>query len=288
MKTIFGPAGNAVSFAQAGFQATKDAPAWIAAKGLTAYEYQCGRGVRIGSETAGLIGQEAQKHGIQLSLHAPYFINLSTDEAEKKQKNIGYVLESCRAARDMGADRIVVHTGGVGKKRTRDAAMANSRVNVREILAAKEDAGYTDITICLETMGKINVIGTAQEIMELVALDDRLLPCIDFGHLNARTHGEMATREEVAALFDLMEQTIGIERAKIFHSHFSKIEYSKGGEVRHLTFSDEIYGPPFEPIAAENAARGYTPRFICESAGTQAEDAVTMMHIYQNYMKQTG
>lgn len=287
MKTIFGPAGNAVSFAQAGFQATKDAPAWIAAKGLTAYEYQCGRGVRIGSETAGLIGQEAQKHGIQLSLHAPYFINLSTDEAEKKQKNIGYVLESCRAARDMGADRIVVHTGGVGKKRTRDAAMANSRVNVREILAAKEDAGYTDITICLETMGKINVIGTAQEIMELVALDDRLLPCIDFGHLNARTHGEMATREEVAALFDLMEQTIGIERAKIFHSHFSKIEYSKGGEVRHLTFSDEIYGPPFEPIAAETAARGYTPRFICESAGTQAEDAVTMMHIYQNYMKQT-
>lgn len=288
MKTIFGPAGNAVSFAQAGFQATKDAPAWIAAKGLTAYEYQCGRGVRIGSETAGLIGQEAQKHGIQLSLHAPYFINLSTDEAEKKQKNIGYVLESCRAARDMGADRIVVHTGGVGKKRTRDAAMANSRVNVREILAAKEDAGYTDITICLETMGKINVIGTAQEIMELVALDDRLLPCIDFGHLNARTHGEMATREEVAALFDLMEQTIGIERAKIFHSHFSKIEYSKGGEVRHLTFSDEIYGPPFEPIAAETAVRGYTPRFICESAGTQAEDAVTMMHIYQNYMKQTG
>ena len=271
MKTIFGPAGNAVSFAQAGFQATKDAPAWIAAKGLTAYEYQCGRGVRIGSETAGLIGQEAQKYGIQLSLHAPYFINLSTDEAEKKQKNIGYVLESCRAARDMGADRIVVHTGGVGKKRTRDAAMANSRVNVREILAAKEDAGYT-----------------AQEIMELVALDDRLLPCIDFGHLNARTHGEMATREEVAALFDLMEQTIGIERAKIFHSHFSKIEYSKGGEVRHLTFSDEIYGPPFEPIAAETAARGYTPRFICESAGTQAEDAVTMMHIYQNYMKQTG
>lgn len=71
------------------------------------------------------------------------------------------------------------------------------------------------------------MIGTAQEIMELVALDDRLLPCIDFGHLNARTHGEMATREEVAVLFDLMEQTIGIERAKIFHSHFSKIEYSK-------------------------------------------------------------
>ena len=165
--------------------------------------------------------------------------------------------------------------------------MENSRANVRLLLDAKDAAGYDAITICLETMGKINVIGTAEEIMELVALDDRLLPCIDFGHLNARTHGGMCTREAVAALFDLMEHTIGIQRARQFHSHFSKIEYGKGGEVRHLTFADTIYGPDFEPVAMETAARGYTPRFICESAGTQAEDAAAMMSIYHKYMKQT-
>lgn len=287
MKALFGPAGNSDAFAAAGFRATVDAPAWIAQMGLTAYEYQCGRGVRIGTGTAGQIGQAARDNGITLSLHAPYFINLSTDEDGQREKNVQYVLDSCRAAHDMGADRIVVHTGGVGKKRTREKAMENSRSNVRMILAAKDAAGYDDVTICLETMGKINVIGTAAEIMELVALDDRLLPCIDFGHLNARTHGGMRTREDVAALFDLMENTIGMERAHMFHSHFSKIEYGKGGEVRHLTFADETYGPEFEPVAMEAAARGYTPRFICESAGTQAEDAAVMMSAYQKYMKET-
>ena len=274
MNVLFGPAGNSDAFTQAGFRATADAPAWIAKMGLTAYEYQCGRGVRVGTETAQRIGQAAREHGIALSLHAPYFINLSTDEAEQQEKNLRYLLDSCRAAKDMGADRIVVHTGGVGKKRTREQAMENSRSNVRLLLDAKDAAGYDTITICLE-------------IMELVALDDRLLPCIDFGHLNARTHGGMCTREAVAALFDLMENTIGIQRARSFHSHFSKIEYGKGGEVRDLTCSVTLYGPEFEPVAMDTAARGYTPRFICESAGTQAEDAVTMMSTYQKYMKQT-
>lgn len=284
MKALFGPAGNAESFAAAGFRATADAPAWLAQMGLTAYEYQCGRGVRVGTETAQKIGQAAQENGVTPSLHAPYFINLSTDTEEQREKNVRYVLESCRAAQDMGADRIVVHTGGLGK-RSREAAMENSRYNVRTLLDQKEAAGYDSVTLCLETMGKVNVIGTAEEIMELVALDDRLMPCIDFGHLNARTHGGMCTREDVAALYDLMENTIGVARARQFHSHFSKIEYGKGGEVRHLTFADTVYGPEFDAVAQETAARGYTPRFICESAGTQAEDAVSMMRCYQKYMK---
>lgn len=133
MKALFGPAGNAESFAAAGYRATVDAPAWLARMGLTAYEYQCGRGVRVGTDTARMIGQAARENGITLSLHAPYFINLSTDTEEQREKNARYVLESCRAAQDMGADRIVVHTGGLGK-RSREEAMENSRYNVRGLL----------------------------------------------------------------------------------------------------------------------------------------------------------
>lgn len=287
MKTRFGSAGNALSFRQAGFRATKDAMAWIAPMGLTAYEYPCGRGVRVGDTTAAQIGQAARENGICLSLHAPYFISLSADDAAQREKNTRYLLDSCRAARAMGADRIVVHTGGVGKHRTRAQAMQNTRANVRRLLEEKDAAGYADITLCLETMGKTNVIGTAEEIFALVALDDRLLPCIDFGHLNARTQGGLRTREQVAALFDRMEQTIGETRARVFHGHFSKIEYGSHGEIRHLTFADTVYGPDFAPVAAELASRGYTPRLICESAGTQAEDAAAMLRIYQSYTNQS-
>lgn len=278
MEIKFGPAGNAQSFAEAGFKATVDAPRWLHEMGLNAYEYQCGRGVNIGEETARKIAAQAALYDIAMSLHAPYYINLSNRDEERVQKNIGYVLASCQAATWLGADRIVVHTGGVGKQ-SRTKAFENTKENVRDILNAVEQAGYTT-TICLETMGKQSVIGSAEEIFELVALDDRLLPCIDFGHLNARTCGKCSTEEEFAQVLDLMENTIGTERARVFHSHFSHIEYGPKGEVRHLTFADEQYGPDFAPLAKLIAQRGWTPRFICESAGTQAEDAKQMMDMY--------
>lgn len=276
----FGPAGNSESFAAEGHKKSEDAPAWLAARGLTAFEYQCGRGVHVGAETAQKIGAAAAANGIQMSVHAPYFINLSSEEHERVEKNIAYVLDTARAAAALGAQRMVVHCGGQGKL-TRERAMRNTHENVRRILCALDEAHLTGCTVCLETMGKKSVLGSAEEVCELVAADDRLLPCIDFGHLNCRTGGGMRTRVDVQRLFDRMENTIGIERTRVFHAHFSHIEYNDKGEVRHLTFADTVYGPDFLPVAQETAARGYAPTFICESAGTQAEDAAFMMELYR-------
>ncbi len=276
----FGPAGNSESFAAEGHKKSEDAPAWLAARGLTAFEYQCGRGVHVGAETAQKIGAAAAANGIQMSVHAPYFINLSSEEYERVEKNIAYVLDTARAAAALGAQRMVVHCGGQGKL-TRERAMRNTHENVRRILRALDEAHLTGCTVCLETMGKKSVLGSAEEVCELVAADDRLLPCIDFGHLNCRTGGGMCTRADVQRLFDRMENTIGIERTRVFHAHFSHIEYNDKGEVRHLTFADTVYGPDFLPVAQETAARGYAPTFICESAGTQAEDAAFMMELYR-------
>src|SRR5699024_5199834 len=97
MEIKFGPAGNSQSYTDAGFKATVDAPRWLHEMGLTAYEYQCGRGVNIGEDTARKIGAQAALYDIALSLHAPYYINLSSREDERIEKNIGYVLASCRA-----------------------------------------------------------------------------------------------------------------------------------------------------------------------------------------------
>lgn len=279
-KAKFGPAGNSESFAAEGYKKSEDAPAWLAAKGLSAFEYQCGRGVRCGAETALKIGAAARAHGIQMSIHAPYFINLSSEETERMEKNVGYVMETAQLAVPLGATRMVVHCGGQGKL-TRERAMRNTHENVKNILRALDEAHLTGCMVCLETMGKKSVLGSAKEVCELVAADDRLLPCIDFGHLNCRTNGGLSTREDVVRLFDLMENTIGVERTRIMHAHFSHIEYNDKGEVRHLTFADTVYGPEFLPVAQEAAARGYAPTFICESAGTQAEDAVTMMELYE-------
>jgi len=109
------------------------------------------------------------------------------------------------------------------------------------------------------------------------------VPCIDFGHLYARSLGADDGPEAFSRMLDRVEEILGPDRASRFHSHFSHIEFTpNGGEKRHRTFDDDGgYGPDWAPLAAEVARRGWAPTFICESAGTQAEDALAMKKIYQ-------
>ena len=279
MKPLFGPAGNCDSFNRA-YKGTVHAPRWLRELGLDCYEYQCGRGVNLGEDTARRIGAAAAEHGIQMSLHSPYFINLSSREPERVEKNLRYIAESCRAIDWMGGDRVVVHCGGLTGM-TRQEALENTVANLAQALQMLEEQGLAHIRLCIETMGKLNVLGDAEEVFAICKSDARLLPCIDYGHLNARTQGGMNSREAMRALLDRMAAVLGEERAAAHHAHFSKIEYSKGGEVKHLTFEDAEYGPEFAPLAEELSLRGWKPRIICESAGTQAEDALEMKRIYQ-------
>lgn len=285
MKPLFGAAGNSDSFLRE-YKSSVHAPAWLRARGLDCYEYQCGRGIHLGEDTARSIGEAAKQAGIAMSLHAPYFINLSGNTPERIEKNTEYILQSAKICDAMGGDRIVVHCGGLSGME-RETAFANTQENLRLALRALEQAGLERIRICIETMGKVRVLGDADEILRLCAADERLLPCIDFGHLNARTQGGMQTEADFAFLLDQLKDRLGEERGSRFHAHFSKIEYSGGGEVRHLTFADTVFGPPFEPLAAALAKRGLAPRILCESAGTQAEDAVQMKTIWETAVSQT-
>ena len=99
--------------------------------------------------------------------------------------------------------------------------------------------------------------------------------------MNARTLGGLQSFEDFEKIFGAIENRLGISRLHEFHSHFSKIEYTTGGEKKHLTFSDEVYGPNFEPVMELTAKKNCSPIFICESDGTQAEDAATMRKYYE-------
>ena len=279
MSAKFGPAGNCGSFSQT-HKSSLDAPAWIAEFGLDCYEYQCGKGVRVGEDTARKLGENARAAGITLSLHAPYFINLANPE--RILQNNGYVLVSCALAEWMGAGRVVVHTGAL-MGRSRREALDIARRGMTALLSVVDTAGLGHIALCPETMGKINQLGDLEEVLELCTLDGRLVPCIDFGHLYARSLGADDGPEAFSRMLDRVEEVLGRERASTFHSHFSHIEFTPGGgEKCHRTFDDDGgYGPDWAPLAAEIARRGWSPTFICESAGTQAEDALTMKRTYE-------
>ena len=283
MSARFGPAGNAENFP---YKSSADAPKWLRQLGLDCYEYQCGKGVHVGEETARRVGQAAQENDIVLSLHAPYFINLANPDPQALEKTIGYITGACLVAGWMGAGRVIIHSGAL-MKRTRREAMDTALRSLKAVIQACDDGGFGHISLCPETMGKINQLGDLDEVLELCTVDERLVPCVDFGHLYARSLGALDGAEAMDAMLDRMKAVLGEARARVFHSHFSHIEFTpNGGEKCHRTFADDGgYGPDWSPLAAAVARRGWSPTFICESAGTQAQDALEMKRIYLRQMQ---
>lgn len=275
----FGTAGLADSYAVKKFDPAAIA-AYTAGFGLTAFEYQCGRGVRLAHDKAHALGEACAARCIALSVHAPYYISMSSLEEDKRLHSIDYLLQSCALVKALGGKRVIFHSGSCGKQ-SREEALEKALDTMERAVKACDEAGYGDCILCPETMGKVNQLGTLDEVLALCGVDERITPCIDFGHLNARTLGGIQSKADYAAILDRMAEALGDERARRFHVHFSRIEYSKGGEKRHWTFAETQFGPEPQPLMELLAERGLAPVVICESAGTQAEDACTMQQMYR-------
>lgn len=277
MAISFGPGGNSLSWGKRKFP--DDLPEYLHSMGLNGYEVECGRGVRLGART-GMLPEIAEKSGIYVTLHAPYYISLSSVVEETRLKSVEYILQSAQAARTVGAKKIVVHSGSCGKI-SREEALALAADTLKRAQAALDEAGYSDIIICPETMGKINQLGTLEEVVSLCGTDERFLPCVDFGHLNARTLGGIKGKADYEQILDYIEHKLGHDRLSRMHIHFSRIEFTTGGEKRHVTLADKQWGPDYEPLMEELARRRLSPSIICESDGTQAEDAAEMKRYYE-------
>lgn len=275
----FGPSGNSESFYAAGFSHTEQSAKFVKDMGLDCFEYSFGRGVRMTESKAISIGDAFLKQGIEISVHAPYYINFANPSDESAQKSYGYVLESAKILKLMGGSRCVFHPATQGKADRESAvSLAEERMKIlRDYIYLNN---LQDLKFCPETMGKLAQIGTLEEIVRLCKIDEVYLPAIDFGHINAREQGSLKTVSDYKIRLEYMIGELGYDRVKHFHVHFSKIQYSAKGEVRHLTFEDNVYGPEFEPLAVALKDLKLEPFIVSESAGTQAEDALIMKRIY--------
>ncbi len=101
--------------------------------------------------------------------------------------------------------------------------------------------------LCPETMGKVNVFGTIEEISRLVK-ETGCGFCIDFAHILARYKDY--NFDEVKKLFP----------QKHWHIHFSGIEYNDKGERRHLRVKESEWKTVLTNLPKD---KSYT--VICES-----------------------
>ncbi len=275
----FGPSGNSTAFALAGYKNSEDSAKWVKDMGLSCFEYSFGRGVNMSDEKAVSIGEAFRTAGVEISVHAPYYINFSNPEEENAKKSYGYVISSAEKVKLMGGKRVVFHPASQGKT-TREKAVELCLSRLKTLRDIIYEKGLSDLIYCPETMGKIGQIGTIEEVVSFCKIDKIYTPAVDFGHINARECGSLKTESDFTDRLSYMIDELGFERMKNFHVHFSKIEFTAKGEVRHLTFEDERYGPNPEHFISAIKKLGLEPYVVCESAGTQDVDALNMQKTY--------
>lgn len=277
----FGPSGNDEQFYSDGFSKTIDAFKWVKNLGLDLFEYSLGNGITLKMDTAEKMGIEAEKNGIEVSIHAPYFINFANPSEESKQKSINYCINSLKLLRAFKGKKCVVHSGSQ-LKQERNEALKVLYNGYDALLNEIYKQNLGDMYICPETMGKYTQIGSYKEIIDLCTLDKCLIPTLDFGHINCVMQGKLKTEDDYKQIIDYSLEKLGRFKTENLHIHFSKIEYSEKGEMKHLDYSNEIYGPDFAPLANVLKEYNLSPTVICESKGKMATDALILKNIYNN------
>ena len=275
----FGPSGNSEAFFAAGNDKSEQSAVWVKSMGLDCFEYSFGRGVNISDAKAESIDRAFKSAGVEISVHAPYFINLANPDDEMAEKSFNYIIDSAKKCLLMGGNRVVFHPASQGKMK-REQAVLLTKERIKALAEKIYAENLTAVKFCPETMGKQGQIGTVEEITEFCKVDEVFTPCVDFGHVNARECGSLKTEEDFIKRLEYMISELGYSRMQNLHVHFSKIEYSAKGEIRHLTFKDDKFGPDYKPFLTAVKKLNLTPYIVSESAGTQDIDALTMKNYY--------
>ncbi len=260
-KFKFGPAGKPLSYRGS----MHGVPGFLRGIGLNAFEYQAVRGVRISEEQARELGLEASKNGVLVSLHAPYFINLSSLSEPTLTASVERLCESVRASMHMNAYVVVFHPGYYRGSTPREAL--NRTISaLKKVEEFRNSINAASVWLGPETVGKASQLGSLEENIEICRAISSCRPVIDWAHIYARTRGSLITSiDHVIKVVEEVERELGSGPVKPLHMHFSKIEYGRGGEREHHALSEASYGPSFELVCKGLTQVGVEGVFISES-----------------------
>ncbi len=228
-------------------------------KGLRACEIAFTYSIYIKSADAVQIGKKAKELGIELSIHAPYWVNLNSVEKEKREATQKRILDCCRIGELLGAKVVVFHPGYYGDDRDKTYEMVKKGIaNMMRVI--KEN--NWKIKIAPETMGKVNVFGSANEISNLVK-ETGCSFCIDFAHILARN--KRVDYPAIARAFPNKE----------WHVHFSGIVYGEKGEKNHRTTEKKEWEELLRHLPRDKKIR------IINESPTMVEDSLEGLNVWE-------
>lgn len=249
---------------------------------ISAMEVEFVQGVHMKDELAAQVGAEAKKLDISLSVHAPYFINLCSDDELKMKNTHRHILSSAQASHYLHASPVVFHPGFY-QGRTKEECAKRAKKELGEIIEKMQALGFSEVILGPELTGKKSAYGDLDEIIELARHFGikKVQPVVDFGHYHARI-GRIAGRADYEAILDKIEAVLGSNYIHAFHCHYSEIQFTDAGEGKHLPIGNS--GPPHLPLLEVLHERGYSGTVVCESPAME-KDVLIMKKALQKMEK---
>ncbi|HCC67849.1 TPA: hypothetical protein DEP90_01380 [Patescibacteria group bacterium] len=287
---LFGVAGNPPNFWESKYSKERaNSPEWLDSIGLDALEIQCTFGVRMPKERAELFKKNSKRFGITLSIHAPYYITLGTNDKKKTDNSINEIIKAVKLAQAINSKRIIFHPGGMSGTREEARALA-----IKTLQRTEKECDMKDVKLFPEIAGKVGQFGSFEDVLEICKNVKSAYPCLDLAHLHARQHGSLIKKEDFEKVIDEVEK-VGKNSLDFLHIHFYPVEWTEGGEKKHKKFSDrkpksnqlslisnedDRFYPRYEPFLDLVIERNLAPLIVCEARDSQDEGALEMKKYY--------
>ena len=242
---------------------------------LDCLEIEFVKGVKMGNDTGQKIKEEAKANRIRLSAHAPYYVNLNSDERGKRLASQERLLSSARMAEKCGAESVVFHPGYYGRL-SPEETYKTIKEGLEEIVSILRSE-RSPVIFRPETMGKRSQFGSLEETLFLCRDVDGILPCIDFSHIHAR-EGKVNSYSEFHRILKKIEKKLGHDAIKNMHIHISGVDYSDKGELKHLNLIDSDFR--FDDWIQALKDYGVEGMVICESPNLE-QDAIMLKALYR-------
>ncbi len=243
--------------------------------GLDGLELEFVRGIRMKPELAKRINVKREELGLELTAHAPYYINLNSHDESKRITSMKHIINTARIAYLAGAKSITFHAGYYLKD-DKEIVFERIRDGLKQIVSELNDENI-HIWIRPELTGKTTQFGCLRELIRISQEVEMVMPCIDFAHYYARSLGKYNSYEDFARIFEEIEKGLGKKALSNMHMHFSGIEFGNGGEKRHLTLGNS----EFNYKALAKALKDYEIKGVLISESPVIElDALLMKQVY--------
>ena len=289
----FGVAGFTLNFFSSTFgKKRENIFAWLESIGLDIIELQCTYGIRMKEEQAKLYRQLAKEHNITITIHAPYYISLASQSESVVERSKLEIKKAYYLAKVLGVKRIIFHPGAGYGKTLEDRKEGLKRL-INALNSLKDELDTENIKLYPEIGGKVNQLGSLDEIIEICKNVSYARPCIDLAHLHARELGSMNSSEKIIAVLQKIEKELGRNILEETHFHVYPVDYTEKGEKVHKAFGDKIdneqlslfeenseFMPKAEDYISAIKKMNLTPITICEAHNTQDIGAKLMKNLY--------